>query len=119
MSRSVLVIDDDPAFRRLASRVLAGFGLSVAGEADSVAAALAAARSLRPQALLVDVRLPDGDGITLTGELTALPWRPRAVLTSSDADAASPGDVRRSGAEAFVPKAQLPSAQLDRLLGPR
>jgi CheY-like chemotaxis protein len=116
MSRSVLVIDDDPAFRRLAARVLASFGLPLAGEADSVAAALTAARALQPSAVLVDVRLPDGDGISLARELTALPWRPRAVLTSSDADAASPGDVRRSGAQAFVPKDQLLNAALDLLL---
>ena len=116
MSRSVLVIDDDPAFRRLAARVLASFGLSLAGEADSVAAALSAAHSLQPAAVLVDIRLPDGDGISLARELTALPWRPRAVLTSSDADAASPGDVRRCGARAFVPKDQLLNSALDHLL---
>jgi CheY-like chemotaxis protein len=119
MSRAVLVVDDDPAFRRLALRVLASFGLSIAGEADTVATAIEAARTLRPEAILVDVRLPDGDGISLAHQLTTLPWRPRVVLTSSDADAASAGDVRRCGAEAFVAKDQLPNSALDRLLAGR
>jgi CheY-like chemotaxis protein len=119
MSGSVLVVDDDPAFRRLAHTMLAACGLELAGEAETVASAISAAGSLRPDAVLVDVGLPDGDGISLARELTALPWRPRVVLTSSNAEAATATDVRGSGAEAFVPKDQLPNAALNRLLGAR
>jgi DNA-binding NarL/FixJ family response regulator len=117
MGRNVLVVDDDAAFRSLARRLLMTFGFAPAGEADSVSAALAVVASLRPDAVLVDVGLPDGDGITLAGVRTALPWHPRVVLTSSDADAATPDDVQRSGAAAFVPKDQLPNAELHQLLG--
>jgi DNA-binding NarL/FixJ family response regulator len=117
VSGSVLVVDDDPAFRRLAGRLLAAFGLAVAGEAESAAAAISAAGALRPDAVLVDVGLPDRDGVSLACELAALPWRPRILLTSSDAEAATGSDVRRSGAEAFVPKDQLPNAALRELLG--
>jgi CheY-like chemotaxis protein len=119
MSGSVLVVDDDPAFQRLAGQMLAEFGLAIAGLADSVSSARAAAHALRPSAVLVDVGLPDGDGIALAAELTALPWQPRVVLTSSNADAAGASEVLRSGAEAFIPKEQLPNAALDRLLGGR
>jgi DNA-binding NarL/FixJ family response regulator len=119
MSGSVLVVDDDPAFRRLAHRILAAFGLAVAGEAGTAAAAIAAVGSLRPDAVLVDVGLPDADGISFARELATLPWRPRVVLTSSDAEAATAHDVHLSGAEAFVPKDQLPNAALDDLLGAR
>lgn len=93
------------------------FGLALAGEADSAAAAVVAAGALRPDAVLVDVGLPDRDGIVLAGELAALPWNPRVVLTSSDAEAATAADVEHSGAAAFVPKDQLPNAALHRLLG--
>jgi DNA-binding NarL/FixJ family response regulator len=115
--RSVLVVDDDPVFRVLARRVMSGSGLSVVGEADSAAGALAAAAELRPDALLVDVGLPDGDGIALARQLAALPWQPRVVLTSIDADAASPQDLLRSGADGFAPKDELPSAGVRLLLG--
>jgi two-component system nitrate/nitrite response regulator NarL len=117
MGAKVLVVDDDPAFRGLAGRLLVTFGLGLAGEAGTVAAALIVAGSLRPDGILVDVGLPDGDGITLAGELTALPWHPRVVLTSSDAEAATAADVRRAGAQAFVPKDQLPNAALHILFG--
>jgi DNA-binding NarL/FixJ family response regulator len=114
---SVLVVDDDSGFRSLAKRMLSAIGLTVVGEADTAAAALAAAAALKPDAALVDVALPDRDGVALAHELVALPWRPRVVLTSTDADAASLEDVRTSGADAFVPKAELPGAPLRRLLG--
>jgi DNA-binding NarL/FixJ family response regulator len=113
---SVLIVDDDPDFRGLARRLLTAAGLGIVGEAETVAAATAAALDLRPDSALVDVGLPDGNGIALAETLTALPWPVRVVLTSTDADAASPEDVRRSGADAFVPKAELLNAPLLQLL---
>jgi CheY-like chemotaxis protein len=78
---TVFVVDDDPEFRRLAIRLLTASGLTVVGEADSLSGTLADAGRLKPAAFLVDVELPDGDGLTLARELAALPWRPRVVLT--------------------------------------
>jgi DNA-binding NarL/FixJ family response regulator len=115
--RSVLVVDDDPQFRELAGRLLAASGLTVVGEAGTVAAALEAAVQLRPSAVLVDVELPDGDGVTLARELAALPWRPRVVLTSIDGDITTAGEARLAGARAFVNKSELPNAPLAQLLG--
>jgi DNA-binding NarL/FixJ family response regulator len=111
-----LLVDDDPAFRRLARRMLTAAGLDVVGEADTVATAIAAARELRPDSALIDIGLPDGNGLELAGELKALPSAPRIVLMSTDADAAGPEDVSRCGAARFVPKVDLPLEDLDRLL---
>jgi DNA-binding NarL/FixJ family response regulator len=97
--------------------MLGADGFVVVGEAGTVAAGIAAAHELRPDAALVDVGLPDGNGISLARVLSALPWRPLIVLTSTDPDAADEDDVRRSGARAFVAKDQLPNVQLRRLLG--
>ncbi len=117
MAGSILVIDDDAAFRALACRMLADCGLEVVGEAESAAGGNAAAVRLRPDAALVDVMLPDGDGVALAQELAALPWKPRVVITSSSADAAGRNEIDRSGVVAFLPKDELPTAALDRLVG--
>jgi DNA-binding NarL/FixJ family response regulator len=117
MPISVLIVDDDPAFRRLAGRMLTAAGVIVVGQAENVAEGLSMAEELRPDAALVDVGLPDGDGFGLARQLTALPWRPRVVLTSVESGIASGGSVRSAGAEAFVPKADLPNAPLAQLLG--
>src|SRR3954464_9610371 len=60
---SVIVVDDDGAFRRLASRLLAAMGFDVLAEVGTAAQALAASEALHPDAVLVDVSLPDGDGL--------------------------------------------------------
>jgi DNA-binding NarL/FixJ family response regulator len=109
---SVLVVDDDATFRRLAGLVLAAHGLKVVAEAGTVTEALAVASRVRPTAALVDVELPDGDGFDLAGRLTALPWRPRVVVTSVQSHGGFAAEAQRAGAEAFVPKSDLPGAPL-------
>ena len=114
MLSSVLLVDDDPAFLILAARILDGIGVEQVVPAQDAAAAVAAANATRPEGALVDVGLPDRDGIDLARELVALPWRPRVVLTSSDRDAASAIDARDG--VPFVPKEELTMGRLSRLL---
>lgn len=116
MPVTVLIVDDDPGFRSLAARMLTSFGFAVAGEAGTVAGALKAATALRPDAALVDVGLPDGDGCVLGTALAAMDWRPSVLLTSSDSDVVSHDEVRRAGVAGFVPKAELPGPRTRRLL---
>ena len=108
MSTSVLVIDDDAEFRKLAREILEALGLSVVGEAETIAAAAAIANEVRPQAALVDVGLPDGSGVDLAAQLVGLPWRPRVVLTSTDPGAVTESMARSAGAAAFIAKSKLP-----------
>jgi CheY-like chemotaxis protein len=117
VTRSVLVVDDDEEFRKLAARMLTASGMTVVGEADSVAAALVAAARLEPAAVLVDVELPDGDGVTLARELAGLPWRPRVMLTSIDGEITTAEEARNAGARAFITKCELANAPLSHLLG--
>src|SRR4051794_10133879 len=87
MALSVLLVDDDPVFLSLAERILAGIGAVVVATAAEPVGALAAANETRPDAAVVDVGLPDREGIDLAYQLAALPWKPRVVLVSSDGDA--------------------------------
>jgi DNA-binding NarL/FixJ family response regulator len=117
MPWSVLVVDDDACFRALASRTLRSWGYAVVGEAGTSEEALACATALRPDAALVDIGLPDGDGFQLAQRFAALPWTLRVVLISSDSDAANEAIAQRMGAAGFVPKDELLGASLRRLIG--
>jgi len=107
VSRSVLIVDDDDAFRNLATRILTGWGHVVIGEAGTAAEALARVAELRPDTVLIDIGLPDGDGFALTARLRGMPWPVRVVLISSDADRANAAAADRAGASGFVPKDEL------------
>jgi DNA-binding NarL/FixJ family response regulator len=111
VAANVLVVDDDPAFRNLAVRLLERTGLRVTGEADNVRRAREVVHEVRPAFVLLDVSLPDGDGVALAGELAELPWRPRVVLISSDR-AASAAGLDQSGAAAFISKDELTETTL-------
>jgi DNA-binding NarL/FixJ family response regulator len=118
MRGSVLIVDDDAGFRRLAVRMLEARGLTVAGEAEDARGAVAAAEALQPDAALIDVGLPDRNGIDLAGELAALPCSPRILLISSDAEVAWLQPRTLDGHPLpFVAKQDLPGAPLERFLG--
>jgi DNA-binding NarL/FixJ family response regulator len=108
----VLIVDDDPRFRAIAADALAARGYDVAGEAGTIAAAREAVAALRPDAVLCDVNLPDGNGLALAGELRPL----RVLLTSSDADAAPRRLLARAKA-GFVAKPDFLVTDLRPLLG--
>ena len=116
MAGSILVVDDDAAVRGLVVRILRSWGHAAIGEAGSVAEALSCAEALRPGIVLVDIGLPDGDGFSLTRELRTRFRASRVVIFSSDADRANAAAAERAGAVAFLPKDQLSSPTLRRLL---
>jgi CheY-like chemotaxis protein len=113
VTRTVLLVDDDPAFLALAARVVEGIGLRVVATAGTAAEGLAAAETAKPDCALVDIGLPDRDGMELGYELTALPWAPRVVLTSTDHDAVRIAPGR--SALPFLPKEDLANGRLREL----
>ena len=111
MPRTVLVVDDSAAFRATAQVLLKARGSEVVGAAGDLASAHAKAAELRPDCVLLDVNLPDGDGVTMAGSFAA------HVVLVSTLDLGS-DIVERSGARGFVPKTELASPRLVELLGP-
>jgi CheY-like chemotaxis protein len=109
----VLVVDDHAGWRDVARRLLEP-RFDVVGEAADAAAALTLANALRPDAVLLDVELPDADGFAVARALVALPEPPCVVLVSARTDHGRL--VERSGACGFVPKADLTAEGLARLL---
>jgi DNA-binding NarL/FixJ family response regulator len=85
---SVLVVDDDPLVRSALSLMLGGQpDVHVVGEAADGRAGIAAARDLRPDVVLMDIRMPVLDGLAATIELRGQADPPHViVLTTFDAD---------------------------------
>ena len=65
MGPTVLIVDDHAAFRASARALLQAEGFDVVGEAANGAAAVEAVAALRPEIVLLDIQLPDLDGLTV------------------------------------------------------
>ena len=115
MAVRVLIVDDDVFFRDVIDAALEDRGYDVVGRAGTLAEARDAVGRLRPDAMLLDVHLPDGNGLAFLEELRD--ERLRVLLTSSDPDAAPAGTLGRTGAAGFVPKTQLLVTDLTPYLG--
>lgn len=88
----------------MARRLLTIAGCEVVGEAGGVDAAVEVIKALRPDVVLLDVRLPGGSAADVVGRLAVERVRPRFLLTSSYAATDLP---RALGQLPFVAKADL------------
>ncbi|MEJ2855548.1 MULTISPECIES: response regulator transcription factor [unclassified Saccharothrix] len=106
MSISVLLVDDHEIVRRGLHQLLdVESDIEVVGEAESAAAAIAAAVEHRPDVAVIDVRLPDGDGVTVCREIRSTVQPPPAclMLTSYSDDEALFGAIM-AGAAGYMLK---------------
>jgi DNA-binding NarL/FixJ family response regulator len=116
VSFGVLIVDDHPGFRAQARNLLESEGFEVVGEAADAESALAAARQLAPDVVLLDVQLPDVDGFEVAKQLTSNGGGPAVVLISSRDSADFGSLVRDSGARGFIAKGELTGDRLRNLL---
>jgi CheY-like chemotaxis protein len=110
----VLIVDDSASFRRAARELLRRRGYVVVGEAGTAAAALRAVGRLAPEALLMDVGLPDGCGFELARVLIRAQPDLAVLLMSANDPLAGEERLSASGARGFVLKSCLAGASLER-----
>ena len=106
-SVGVLVVDDSPVFRRGMGRaVRVHGGMQLVGEADGGEAALAAIQRLRPDVVLLDLRMPDIDGLEVLYRLRDLDPPPacRVLIVSASLDEEIERAARAAGAAGCVSK---------------
>jgi DNA-binding NarL/FixJ family response regulator len=113
VTASVLIVDDDAAFREIAAELLRARGFSVIGRACDHDEAISQANRLRPDAVLLDVHMGTSDALALTTRLIELDRNQRVLLTSSDPGAVTVDLVHRCGAIGFIAKADLVETDLD------
>jgi DNA-binding NarL/FixJ family response regulator len=111
----VLIVDDHPLFRDGLRSLLEVRGLDVVGEASNGREAVDQARRLRPEVVLMDLDMPELNGLAATRLISAeLPDVKVVILTASEDDA-NLFEAIKSGAQGYLYK-NLDSAEIVRLL---
>jgi two-component system, OmpR family, phosphate regulon response regulator PhoB len=111
---TVLVVDDDPAARRLVSIWLEERGFAVHDAQDGETGLREAAR-LRPDVVLLDWRLPDESGPSVCRRLAENVPRPAIVMLTGLDDPRDRDIARQAGADDFLVKGLDPETLADRL----
>ena len=106
-SVGVLIVDDSPVFRRgMARAVRLHNGLELIGEAEGGEAALEAIERLRPDVVLLDLRMPDIDGLEVLERLGDLDPPPpcKVLIVSASLDEQVEQAAGAAGAAGCVSK---------------
>ena len=119
MALRVLLVDDNQAFIDAAVRLLEAQGLTVAGTASTAEAAVELTARLRPEVVLVDIKLGSESGIDLAHQLSGGPGseEPRVVLISTHAEEDFRDLIEASPAVGFVAKSALSADAVRAALG--
>jgi DNA-binding NarL/FixJ family response regulator len=100
----ILIADDHALFRDSLRSLLEAHGLEVVGEARNGREAVALAKKLKPEVILMDLSMPEMDGLSATRLISAdQPEVKVVVLTASDEDAKL-FEAIKSGAQGYLLK---------------
>jgi len=101
----LLLVDDQPAVRRgLGMRLHLEPDIQIIGEASSAKEALSMIQALTPDVVLMDVEMPEMDGIEATAVLRMTDSSSAVVILSIHDDVQTRGRAQAAGAVAFVEK---------------
>lgn len=107
-SLRVLLVDDHPDFLDIASMFLGTDpGIEVIGQARSGTEAIRQVQRLQPQLVLMDVAMPDMNGLAATAHLKALPDPPRIIIVTSYDEEIYRIHARAVRADGFVCKQDI------------
>ena len=113
-TRKVMLVDDEPDLLKLVSAILSDDGFENIVVADTVESAVNVCREEKPDIVILDVMLPDGDGFSLVRQIRLFTDVPIIFLTAKD-EAADKLAGLGLGADDYIVKPFLPQELLLRV----
>jgi DNA-binding NarL/FixJ family response regulator len=101
---TVMVVDDHPIWRDAVARDLEDSGFTVVATADGVAAAGRRAAVVKPQVVVMDMRLSDGSGVEATAQVLAVSPASRVLVLSASDERDDVLEAVKAGATGYLVK---------------
>jgi DNA-binding NarL/FixJ family response regulator len=104
---SILIVDDNPRMRSTIRSMLTQLPVDVVAECGTGTDAVSTYETLRPDWVLMDIAMPELDGISATQRIRALDPEAKVIIVTDFADAALQRAAADAGAVAYVRKDNL------------
>ena len=104
MAKNILVVDDAAFMRMMIKDILTKNGYNVAGEAENGAKALEKYNEVKPDLVLMDITMPEVDGIQALKNIKAADPNAKVIMCSAMGQQDNVNDSIHSGAKDFIVK---------------
>ena len=113
MAKNILVVDDAAFMRMMIKDILTKNGYNVAGEAENGAKALEKYNEVKPDLVLMDITMPEVDGIQALKNIKAADPNAKVIMCSAMGQQAMVIDAIQGGAKDFIVKPFQPDRVLE------
>lgn len=104
MSNGILVVDDAAFMRMMVKDVLSKNGFTIAGEAENGAKAIEKFKELNPDLVIMDITMPEVDGIQAVKEIKKINAAAKVIMCSAMGQQAMVIEAIQAGAKDFIVK---------------
>lgn len=113
MSKNILLVDDAAFMRMMVKDILTKNGYNVVGEAENGAIAVDKYKELKPDLVIMDITMPEMDGIEATKAIKASDGGATIIMCSAMGQQAMVVDAIQAGAKDFIVKPFQPDRVLE------
>lgn len=104
MSNKILIVDDASFMRMMIKDILTKNGFEIAGEAENGAKAIEKYKETRPDLVIMDITMPEVDGIQAVKEIKKIDPNSKIVMCSAMGQQAMVIEAIQAGAKDFIVK---------------
>ena len=113
MGKKILIVDDAAFMRMMIKDILSKNGYTVAGEAENGVKAIEKYNELKPDLVLMDITMPDKDGIQALKDIKASDPNAKIIMCSAMGQQAMVIESIQAGAKDFIVKPFQPDRVLE------
>ena len=104
MGKNILIVDDAAFMRMMIKDILSKNGYTVAGEAENGVKAVEKYNEVKPDLVLMDITMPEKDGIQALKEIKAIDPKAQVIMCSAMGQQAMVIESIQAGAKDFIVK---------------